>query len=133
MKKILFVIIFTLFITSCSSNDSSESIIEGDFSGTFSRVQGNARYATAEVSITFSNGTFEGVSNINDYPAICNGTFEIVKDEIIFSNDCAFTADFDWTYILDGTFDYQLNGSELRISKVYNSTSSDTYILSDAN
>ncbi|GAB5408516.1 MAG: hypothetical protein BalsKO_08810 [Balneolaceae bacterium] len=129
MKSILFFSILAISITNCSSNNSSGSIFEGDFSGTFYRVNDNIRFQTAEVSLTFNNGTFEGTSTINEYPAICNGTFEVGEDEVTFSNDCVFTADFDWTYILDGSFNYEVTDNELRIIREYNSSSSDTYTL----
>ncbi|MEQ9308797.1 MAG: hypothetical protein RLN90_05030 [Balneolaceae bacterium] len=129
MKQILFLITLSFIIISCSSNNTSDKIFEGDFSGTFYRVSDNSRFATAEVSLTFNNATFEGVSNINDYPAICNGTFEVDDDQITFTNGCAFTADFDWTYILDGSFDYQVINDEIRMNREYSASTSDTYIL----
>lgn len=133
MKSSLFFIILSYFVISCSPNNSSDIIFEGDFSGTFFRVNDNIRFQTAEVSLTFNNGTFEGVSNINEYPAICNGTFEVDEEEVTFTNDCVFTADFDWTYILDGSFEYQMVDDELRITKEYSSSTSDTYTLSEVN
>lgn len=129
MKRTLFFVFISLSIINCSSDNSSDKILEGDFSGTFQRANSTDQFATSEVSLTFENGTFEGFSDINEYPAICNGTFEVDETEVIFENTCAFTADFDWTYILDGTFEYTFSDDELRISRKYNSTSSDTYIL----
>ncbi|MEJ2004157.1 MAG: hypothetical protein P8X57_04150, partial [Cyclobacteriaceae bacterium] len=43
-----------------------------------------------------------------NYPAICNGTFERDDKRISFENNCAFTADFDWSFILNGTYEIDL-------------------------
>lgn len=132
MKQIFFFPILSFLVLSCSSKNSSNSVIDGDYEGSFNRESPNAFNPSSEVSLTFDNGSFEGVSSMNDYPAICNGTYEINKSEITFENECVFTADFDWTFILDGTFEFQFIENELRIRKEYGSQTYDTYILTSS-
>lgn len=131
MKKIFPLIILSILFVGCSTNNSSTEIFDGTYIGSFSRISDTGQNPSAKVSITFNNGTFEGTSTINEYPAICNGTYEISDSDITFSNSCVFTADFDWTYILNGTYTYEVIDNEFRIRKVYNFSSSDVYILNE--
>ena len=131
MKKLLTLFLIFSLALGCNSEDILlTDLPNGTYTGVFYRVATNIKTRQAEISIQLNNGTFEGTSNIPNYPAICSGTYSVDGDEITFENACAFTADFDWTYVLSGTFKISLQDKELRLVKDYNSNGQyDTYII----
>ena len=95
-----------LFLTSCEKDKSDDAagdsgVLTGTYTGTFYRS--NADTVTVSIEF-FDNGTYSGQSNREKYPAICHGTYSWTGDIISFDDECAWTADFDWTLILDGDF-----------------------------
>ncbi|MBN3582147.1 hypothetical protein JYB64_07090 [Algoriphagus aestuarii] len=103
-----FVFLFLCCSFSCQDQDEKSFFIEGNYSGTFER---NGEQANVE--LTFSNGTFEGTSERVKFPALCKGTYTLTPKEITFQNECPWTAEFDWTLILNGKWEYQQNANEL--------------------
>ena len=101
--------------------------LNGRFIGTFHRTGGE----TANVSILFTGNSFEGESDKMKYPAICNGTFTVDKgdDKIAFDNACTWTADFDWTLILDGEYSFVVNEDQSLIISRSNGNLTDEYKL----
>ncbi|MGD1890080.1 MAG: hypothetical protein ACFB15_05705 [Cyclobacteriaceae bacterium] len=76
MKQLLSLPIVILSLFACSDDDNSTTgLTEGTYIGTFYRSSPNARWATADVQITFEEGRFSGSSSITRYPAICEGTY----------------------------------------------------------
>ena len=102
----VFLILCSSF--SCLDEDEISFFIEGDYSGTFER-----NGEQGKVEITFSNGTFEGISEKVKFPALCKGTYTLTPKEITFQNECPWTAEFDWTLILNGKWEYEQNANEL--------------------
>jgi hypothetical protein len=129
MKKILLgVVIFTIISVSCDSNQKNVGEIPtGLYSGTFQRQLAFGGGEISNVSITFSENTWTGQSESPKYPALCHGTFSLYKSAIIFTNDCVWTADFDWSLILGGTYDFTLIGKQLLITKGYSGPSTDAW------
>ncbi|NET34099.1 MAG: hypothetical protein F6K19_19095 [Cyanothece sp. SIO1E1] len=124
----LFLLSLTILV-GCSSYNSDETVISSEYTGLFSRAATDMVFLPSNVTLTLSDGRFEGVSSEDNYPAICAGTYEISDSKIFFTNSCAFTADFDWSYILNGEFDYEIDGDVIRISKDYGDDVIDQYIL----
>ena len=111
------LLIFTVALFG-SCNENAEPIIlsqelEGTYSGTFQRFSGETADEIALVELNLVNGNWEGTSSKQKYPALCNGTYKIENQEITFSNACFWTAEFDWTLILSGT--YKLEQSQYRL------------------
>lgn len=123
----LFPILLILFI-SCTS-ENSQHLLESEYSGVFTRVSQDAAHIPATVSLALKDGKFVGTSSSSTYPAICTGEYEINDSKIIFTNSCAFTADFDWRLILNGEFDYEVDGDVLLISRSYDANTLDQYSL----
>lgn len=44
------------------------------------------------------------------------GTYSVKDGHMIFSDENAWTADFEWEMILDGVYDYTLSGNKLTIT-----------------
>jgi hypothetical protein len=64
-----------------------------------------------------NNGTFNGQSVVAKFPALCNGTYLIAGYTITFEDKCVWTAEFDWTLVLSGAWNYNLNGNILTLVK----------------
>lgn len=131
-RSLLTVLIFGSLSFSCQDDDPAVfHLEEGTYTGTFYRSSPNARWATAHVSLTIEGGRFSGSSDTPHYPALCEGSVVPVgADALRFSNDCAWTADFDWSFILDGTYQIQSADTGLVFYREYEGSVYDTYALS---
>lgn len=119
--KLKFIILIGLFLTILAcSDDETQHIIEGEYSGIFER-DGN----TSGVELSLLNGTFSGQSEIIKFPAICSGRYTVTNNVITFSNECPWTAEFDWSLILNGEWNYQYNNDTL----IMTNSIGDKYIL----
>jgi hypothetical protein len=131
MKNSLILLIASLLF-GCQYNDLSNATIKsGAYKGTFFRASKNTdepNYEVANVTITFTTNQFSGVSDKIHYPAICNGAYKITGHEIDFTNACFFTADFDWSFILSGTYEIKSNGTLLQLQRTSGSDT-DYYYL----
>jgi len=92
------------------------------------RTSPDTKYPPSNVIIEFTSNQFSGESDVTNFPAVCTGTYTLEDGGIIFENECFFTADFDWTLILKGTYQYQVTGSRLEIMRIKNDVT-DKYIL----
>lgn len=111
--KILILFGLLIAIVGCNNDDNNiKANINGDYLGIFER-NGN----TSNVELTFNNGTYNGQSEIEKFPALCNGTYAISGSTITFANDCAWTAEFDWSLILSDKWNFNLNNNILIITK----------------
>jgi hypothetical protein len=127
-KTLLSVVILTIISISCESDHTNATEIPiGVYSGTFQRQLSGGGGEIANVIITFSENTWTGQSDRSKYPALCHGTFSQDKSKIIFTDKCAWTAEFDWSLILAGTYDFTLDGKQLVITKGYSVKSTETF------
>tara|TARA_R110001592_G_C12802930_1_gene717154 strand:+ start:202 stop:573 length:372 start_codon:yes stop_codon:yes gene_type:complete len=100
-----------IFAFACN-NDDSHINLNGTYIGTFER-----NGVVSNVELDLAENIFSGSSEIIKYPAICSGNYSNTSNEITFSNLCVWTAEFDWTLILDGNWTYSLNGKNLTLIK----------------
>jgi hypothetical protein len=130
MKKIM--VLFGIFIVlqfSCETDRDRINIIpDGTYIGTFQRQLAFGGGDTAHVTITFSSNTWTGQSDRFHYPALCHGTYNIIRNKIVFENECLWTSDFDGTLILVGGFDFSLNGNHLNIYLDHSGPTTDSYM-----
>jgi hypothetical protein len=125
------MISFSMFgFTNCRKEAKN---LDGEYTGTFVRSAPNIRAQSAKVTLYLAGNTFKGSSDIKNYPAICEGTFTITSSKIDVSNDCMFTADFDWSLVLKGEYNYELSGKQLKITRAYPGNKYDTYTLEKRN
>jgi hypothetical protein len=120
MKQTLIVLVITIFgFSSCEKPVISKIVIpDGTYYGTFQRNLNTGEGEKANISITFAAGKWIGQSDMLNYPALCHGTYKISDDILIFENECAFTANFDWSLILSGEYNFTLIEDSLIIYKV---------------
>jgi hypothetical protein len=105
--------VLAVTLSNCTTNtEFSADHISGNYLGVFER-----NGETSTVEIRFINGTFIGESEIEKFPAICNGVYSTEENRITFTNNCVWTADFDWSLILSGEWTYSRNRSELILFK----------------
>jgi hypothetical protein len=117
-KIILLAFVFT-FLISCEYNEINRSAAFPlrTYKGQFIRSSPTIKYSPSNVTLTFTEDRFSGESDRMKYPAICNGTYTITGNEIEFTNNCAWTAEFDWSYILSGKFQISFDSSRLEMTK----------------
>ena len=94
--------------------------LSGYYKGIFER---NGK--TANVELTLDNDTFSGHSDTDGFPAICDGVIWASDSTISFGNACIWTADFDWTLILNESWNYNLTSNVLTLTK----HNGDKYVL----
>jgi hypothetical protein len=108
MAKILILFIGVTSILSCNKDNDGQATIEGQYVGTFQRG-GNS----SKVELTLSSENFSGESDTVKFPAICNGNYSIWDRTIEFENQCPWTAEFDWSLILGGTWNFNIDNEIL--------------------
>lgn len=120
MKVKFALVIIGLILFSCSYKNApaTSAIPEGTYKGHFTRSSPLARYAPSNVTLTIKGNSFSGESDKVNYPAICNGTFTVNGKTIEFENACMWTADFDWSNILKGKFEFNWIEGKLEMTKV---------------
>ena len=127
MSRYLFCVLICLL--GCDKEIPNYTTVpDGIYIGTFQRELVWAENDTAAITITFSSNTWSGTSDKIKYPALCNGTYSIIGDTIIFENQCDWTAEFDWSLILSGKYAIKSKGNILEFYRDYRSATSDTYV-----
>jgi hypothetical protein len=132
MRQILsMTIVVFVALSACKKDKNNVRIQPGTYKGTFARV-GAARWEPpAQVTLTFTGNQYNGQATVQQYPALCNGTFSVNGSTVNFENACMWTADFDWTLILDGDYEIATSGDSLFITRGYKGIvyQQDTYKL----
>ena len=127
MKFLYFLFAGIITVFSGCKKQTDTKIPDGTYYGTFQRSLISGDEQIANVLISFNEGKWSGQSDIPNYPALCRGTYRIENNKLIFENECAWTADFDWSLILSGMYEYNLSGDSLFISKKYGNAAIETY------
>ena len=110
---LLFAFSFLLLVIGGCQKSTPLPELDGTYTGTFQREPGGQ---IAQVSLLFSGKEYSGTSQIRKYPALCTGTYEVTSDnKIKFTNDCIWTAEFDWTLILSGEYNLRVKGDTVEM------------------
>ena len=134
MKNILsFLTICMIIACEKSGPTGMNTSLSGNYSGTFERTTASGSASTSNVILQLDGKNFSGTSSMPKYPAICNGTYSSTADSLYFTNDCIFTADFDWTLILTKSYSYTTVGDSLYIRRDYANQTTDLYRLKKSN
>ena|SRR6266700_3061535 len=130
MRYLLSPLFCLIILTpACKKNKAEFPFTDGTYTGTFQR-QSFAFGQISNVTLTFSGNTWTGQSQFSKYPALCHGTFKNnTSFSITFENDCAWTAEFDWSLILSGNYQFKTDGRTLEISRNNNGGYKDIYKL----
>lgn len=126
----MFLAVCCMFLVSCQAGMMSDgALTDGRYVGMFLRTDPVAKYQPSNVTITIRGDRFEGSSSVRNYPAICEGTLRTDGASVDFQNDCFFTADFDWSLILSGTFRVSQERNTITLVKSHGDGRYDTYTL----
>lgn len=129
MLRLVFLVLFsTTLLTACKKNSAEPVIPSGTYSGTFQRQSGSGGQIS-NITLTFSGDKWTGQSQFEKYPALCRGTFTTTGGEIVFKNDCYWTAEFDWSLVLGATYTIKAIGNGIEFSKDYDAGFRDVYKL----
>jgi hypothetical protein len=131
MKQLMPLLALIFFaLAGCDKSDQNKEF-EAVYKGTFVRIEGtpSGDPVVAHVTLTFSKNTFTGSSDVINYPAICSGGFTINQANITATTGCFFTANFDWSLIFKGEYQYEQKGNQLRIWRSYPNGRQDIYDL----
>jgi len=102
MRWIICILFVAVLGSACSKNNDNNT--PGDFSGAYVGTFSRTGMDTANVRLNIGNGIFSGQSDRVKYPAICHGSYSQGDNTITFVDSCTWTADFDWSLILNGTY-----------------------------
>jgi hypothetical protein len=122
--RILLLFFVCTLVVSCKK-DRPTFLSDGIYTGTFQR------YSRIEpIQIKIQGNNFTGLSASSDhYPVLGYGTFKLDRNTIEFANKAGFTADFDWTLILDGQYKIITRGPEIKFQRIYPNDEADMYTL----
>ena len=132
MKSKLLILITSILLISCNNDEESTltQIPNGDYIGVFTVEYNNGDTFSNTVTVSFvEDNVYSSTGNADYYPAGGNGTFEINNSTIEFNDINFWTANFDWNLILNGEYDFSLNGNELIISANKNDVGFYKYVL----
>lgn len=112
-----------LLLSGCQDNPTaSDSVqIEGEYNGTFTITYhvgtDSARTETGAVEFSFDDGRYDVDGEQRYLPPRGGGKYTIGRS--INLTDREFhTAEFDWSLILNGSFDYELKESTLTMTQL---------------
>lgn len=131
-KHIAAIVITIASLSLAGCSDAFDPIADKDdvtYTGTFMRGGPLIDPLPSDVTLRFKDGSFEGTSSSDNYPAICNGSYSVKGSTISFRNKCLFPANFDWSFILAGDFEYEQRGDSLFIRRGYDGGNYDQYML----
>lgn len=119
-----------MVLASCKKDKHKGTQLSGTYKGIFYR-ESVIKYDTSQVLLNFTGNKFTGASSKDLYPAICNGTFSVNNNKATFTNACFWTANFDWSFILNNEYEISIKGDTLRIERGYDGVifSADRYVL----
>lgn len=127
MKSYLLIFLLSLTsLISCNKDEVTNYNIEGNYTGIFKRGENSSNVILQLQNNEFSGSSTEGYVK---FPAICKGTYIIENKEIIFENTCIWTAEFDWSLILSGNWNYSYKNNRLTLKN----SIGDIYILNKQN
>ena len=124
MKQVFIGVVLAILFYSCEKTESASYSLGGTYMGMFSRTGMD----TTQVSLFFDQNRFNGKSSRANYPAVCAGTFLLEDNTIQFRDTCAWTANFDWSLILSGSYNISISDGTVRIWKT-NGAITDEYLL----
>ncbi len=127
--NLILACLLLLTALACKKSNQPRNTIIGNYEGTFKRYNTDFN-STAQVVLNFQTIGWNGTSDTLKYPAIGNGSSRLIDNEVIeFFNKQAWTADFDWTLILNGSYLLQRNDDSLVFTKSYGNGTVDVYKL----
>lgn len=118
LKNFFFFVASLVFISCSKEKSENRTVLEGSYSGIFTTYnKTSGEEFTGDVIVKFKADSFFSSANKNRHPAGGSGTYEILGNKIIFKDQNAWTAEFDWGLILAHEYSYILKSKELTLTK----------------
>lgn len=112
MKRIFCLLALLLIFSACRKENNAREF-KGTYEGTY-RIKANGIFLIEDSKILLSSPNFTVLKGSK----LGSGTFNVdSKMEVSFRDTNVWTADFDWTILLDGTYTYQALGDSLILTK----------------
>lgn len=127
----LLLVLLCVGLVSCDKNEANTqaALKSGTYTGEFSRFSPDGRCIPTPVTLVIENNSFNGFSEITKSPAIGAGSYKLAGTEIEFTDQRVWTAEFDWTYVLNGKYKFKTIGDEVIIVRMYANQATDVYKL----
>jgi len=107
------ILLAILVLLSCSDVWLFNPIDDGTYAGTFTITLENGLTKTGNVTFTFKGRTYSCVPDKQYLPPGGAGEFLTFGRTIRIKDTALHTAEFDWTLILNGDFEFTFDGSRL--------------------
>jgi len=119
MKTTILTLLIAITLFSGCEKSSTITIIEdGSYSGTLTIKNDINTYSeTIPVTLSLEQGKFLISLSSNAKPTGGNGTFAIKDGVATFDDRNVWTADFDWSRILNGDYDLEFGTGKLVLTK----------------
>lgn len=122
MRTLLTIAGLFIAITACTETEKqTDSLSDGSYTGTFTVEYSDGQSYSNPVTVTISGSHYSCTAGENHIPAGGHGTFTIDGSKITFRDELMWTADFDWNLILNGEYNFKIDGGEIEISAMKNS------------
>jgi hypothetical protein len=115
MKKLL-ILLLSLFI-GCEVTETDTSFEEGNYSGTFKMVESDGQVLNGNVNISLNNNKYSVIPEQRYLPPVGAGKYNVNGNSINLLDTAVHTADFDWTLILNGDFEFSYNDRVLTLTQ----------------
>ena len=118
----LIILLFVAVMVSHCSKDKTTPVtpqkLQGNYTG---RAVSNGIETTAiigNVSVQISGSNYQSAFTGTSFPSgSSRGSFTINNDDVIFVDSLAHTANFNWGFLLSGTYSTQFKGDSLILIK----------------
>ena len=104
--------LFIILISFLGCDNETPKIEEGTYVGTFT-VFYSSSIESGTTTIVLKDSEYNCSGNSDRIPAGGSGTYSSENGKITFTDKNFWTAEFDWGLILNGDYNYSMNGNEL--------------------
>lgn len=118
--KPLSILLLSIILLATSCEESQDGPLEGEYSGEYyGRNPGHSDLRTSgKVTLRLDGEHFVSGGSADRFPAGGSGTYFTSGKYIMFKDTNVWTADFDWSLILNGKFGYKIRGDSLIMTRV---------------
>jgi hypothetical protein len=130
LQSTVFSLILILFIGFVACEKTSRvALTEKDYKGVFYTENSSYSFASTPFILKIKEGKYTFIPGQNSPMRGGSGSFTVEGNQAIFRDENYWTADFDWNFIFNGTFEISSDTKYLILTKKVNGNSSYIYKL----